>query len=396
MTDIYTARGSSVLAHKPPLTPPRSAKTLSWRTTEASTQWRIMHDDDQTGYQVVQAHLAAADGIGPSVDPAYAQTIILMSGVVTVQVSDGARCDVRTYRPGAMVSIPAGQQYLLRAASLEGAVLVIVRVRALIAEGGQKPDRGLRAPTQSRVATSISGLEKDDTVALHRATEAAWALGSRIPMPQDFHAFDATLLADPSAYRVGRVGPFEYVAEVEPVSPAMTPAVGDQLAKVGDEHGLPVYLEGSQSPLSVKPPCKSSDVDILVAIDSVEELRAARVVARTIAEFQPEIPAPIAAGIVLRSWLTLPNFYSAVKLGHAVPDRQWWEASPADRLAEACRRIQRGLAAIKDGATVAGIQEQTFAILRQVAPIGNVREVRLVPRWLGLEKLPVRRSVTDV
>ncbi|MGH3996391.1 MAG: hypothetical protein ACRDTJ_02880 [Pseudonocardiaceae bacterium] len=87
---------------------------------------------------------------------------------------------------------------------------------------------------------------------------------------------------------------------------------------------MPVLVEGSQSPISVKAPCEESDLDILVAVESGDELTLARKMFDGLTEQMDHVPVPLSLGVVHARWLDLPNFYSALSLdparrGHQTP-----------------------------------------------------------------------------
>ncbi|MGH3800244.1 MAG: hypothetical protein ACRDTD_08960 [Pseudonocardiaceae bacterium] len=217
---------------------------------------------------------------------------------------------------------------------------------------------------------------------MYRAVETPYKPGALIPR-QDFSAFNTTLIAEPASYRVERVGPFEYVVRADPVPRSVSEDVADLLAAtVG---GLPVVLEGSQSPLSLKPPHSGSDADVLVVVDSVEQLQPARQALHDIAAVQEQVDVPLSGGIVLRSWLSVPYLYSAVDLRPDAPDRRWWTATPGDCLAEARRRIEVGLRLMDDEAALREIRDDTLVVLDGSVDLRQVVEWRLTPRWLGLE-----------
>ncbi|MEV6922927.1 hypothetical protein AB0M46_00235 [Dactylosporangium sp. NPDC051485] len=308
-------------------------------------------------------------------DPRDSHLLVVVSGVVSVALFQPGGPDYRSCRSGDIMSIPPGCGYSVAADGLDGSTILDVRAPA---------EQGRPAAVVDHFEVPLSAQQR--RVALHRATEAAWPLGDVVRMAQDFHAFDATLYADPSHYRVTRIGPFECVIAVEPVERVVGLDVLDVVAEVMARHGLPVFLEGSQSPLSVKQPCASSDVDLLVAIDDAAQIGVAHRAVADLEALRQLGAVRISTGIVLRPWLRLPNFYSALSVDAAGPDRRWWRASPAERLAEAHRRVSRGLAVIADPDRIGAIQDQTIALMRSTTR-GEVREMRLVPRWVGLQRI---------
>ncbi len=282
-------------------------------------------------------------------------------------------------RPGDVVVIPDGWSATLAADVADHLVVLAVTTSS-----------GMPADTvweprlfHTTVAADWdgSGPVSERTV-LNRVVETPYMPGALIPQ-QNFSAFNATLTADPASYRVERVGPFEYVVQSDPVPRLVTEDVADVLAKA--VCGLPVVLEGSQSPLSLKPPHSGSDADVLVVVDSVEQLQAARKALHDVAAVQEQVDIPLSVGIVLRSWLSVPYFYSAVDLRPDAPDRRWWTATPDACLAEARLRIEDGLRLLEDEVTLREIRDATLAVIGGSVSLQQVVEWRLTPRWLGLE-----------
>ncbi|MGH3853328.1 MAG: hypothetical protein ACRDR6_07470 [Pseudonocardiaceae bacterium] len=185
---------------------------------------------------------------------------------------------------------------------------------------------------------------------------------------------------DPNTYRVRRLGPFEYVKSVTTHPRILTTELADRLFAAASAH-LPVLVEGSQSPISVKVPCEESDLDILVAVQSADDLTLARKVLDGLAEQMDHVPVPLSLGVVHARWLDLPNFYSALSLDPAAPDRGWWTATEADRLGEATRRIRRGLDLLQDPDTVRDLLARSLEVAGRGAEL--VGEWRLIPRWSG-------------
>jgi hypothetical protein len=223
-------------------------------------------------------------------------------------------------------------------------------------------------------------------LAVFRSAETAFWVdeGGRRMWPRDFTALDTTLRQDPSTYRVRRVGPFEYVKPVTACPRILTTELADRLFAAASGH-LPVLVEGSQSPISVKAPCEESDLDILVAVESGDDLTLARKVLDGLAEQMDQVPVPLSLGVVHARWLDLPNFYSALSLDPSAdpsaPDRQWWTAAEADRLGEATKRLRRGLDLLQDPDTVRNLLDRSL----EVAGHGTeqIGEWRLIPRWGG-------------
>jgi hypothetical protein len=107
----------------------------------------------------------------------------------------------------------------------------------------------------------------------------------------------------------------------------------------------------------------------------------ARKVLDGLAEQMDHVPVPLSLGVVHACWSDLPNFYSALSLDPAAPDRRWWIAANPDRLDEATRRIRRGLDLLQNPDTVRGL------LVRSLETAGRgteqIGEWRLIPRWSG-------------
>lgn len=291
---------------------------------------------------------------------------------------DGCHWDIRC-RPGDMVVIPDGWLITLVADVSDHLTVLTVTTSS-----------GVSADTvwEPRLFRGTVSADRDDSgpvserAVLNRMVETPYMPGALIPQ-QNFSAFNATLTVDPGSYRVERAGPFEYVVQADPVPRSVTEDVADLLAEaVG---GLPVVLEGSQSPLSLKPPHSGSDADVLVVVDSVEQLPVARKALHDVAAIQDRVDVPLSVGIVLRSWLSIPYLYSAVDLRSDAPDRRWWTATPDACLAEAHLRIEDGLRLLEDEVALREIRDATLAVVGGSVNPRQVMEWRLTPRWLGLE-----------
>jgi Glycosyl transferases group 1 len=221
-----------------------------------------------------------------------------------------------------------------------------------------------------------------EPLAVFRSAETAFRVdeSGRRMWSRDFTALDTTLRRDPNTYRVRRLGPFEYVKSVTARPRILTTKLADRLFAAASGH-LPVLVEGSQSPISVKAPCEESDLDILVTVESGDDLTLARKVLDSLAGQMDHVPVPLSLGVVHACWLDLPNFYSALSLDPGAPDRRWWTAADPDRLGEATRRIRRGLDLLQNPDTVRGLLARSLEVAgRGTEQIG---EWRLIPRWSG-------------
>lgn len=329
--------------------------------------------------------------VPPHVHTDMEQTFVFTAGVGTVVLWCGDERKSLRCRPGDLAFVPAGWWHTTVSESIEE--LTYLTVNAFLPsaerEGTTARDHAdvARAGFSERSATGFdaeSDSSESSRVDLHRATETAFASNGGTVHPQHYQAFDATLLRDPSSYRVRRIGPFEYVRRVAPCARVMTVDIADTLAAVSDE-SLTVCVEGSQSPLSLKEPYAGSDLDLLVVIDVAEQLPAARSTVEKLTAMQDLVDVPVSPGIVHRSWLRLPGLYSAAELTSTSPDRRWWEATQAERFEEARRRIETAIRVLREPETLRAMRDQAFALLPVKMGTDELEEFRVVPRWLGMD-----------
>ncbi len=286
--------------------------------------------------------------------------------------------------PGDVVFVPVGWRHTVLAQSVEGLVYLTVNsfVSGADRVGASAVAHAVAVQPRFQAAGRAPWAAHAEPLAVFRSAETAFRVdeGGRRMWPRDFTALDTTLRRDPNTYRVRRLGPFEYVKPVTARPRTLTTELADRLFAAASGH-LPVLVEGSQSPISVKAPCEESDLDILVAVESEDDLALARKALDGLAEQMDHVPVPLSLGVVHARWLDLPNFYSALSLDPAAPDRRWWTAAEPDRLGEATRRIQRGLDLLQDPGTVRSLLARSLEVAgRGTEQIG---EWRLIPRWSG-------------
>ncbi|MGH3686741.1 MAG: cupin domain-containing protein [Pseudonocardiaceae bacterium] len=318
------------------------------------------------------------------------QTFVFISGVGEAILDRAGDVRGHTCRPGDTLFVPTGWHHTVVAASPQGAVYVTVNAFVADADriGASATEHALLA-AQAFCTNTPHGILDDhgaplrepDAAALLRCAEALLrpdAAGVRM-WSADFTALDATLLREPAGYRVRRLGPFDYVADATPVPRVLDTALADRLHQAVAGR-LPAYVEGSQSPLSVKPPCADSDLDLLLLAASAADLETAREVVADLRALQSEIGVPLSPGVVHPGWLALPAFYSALSLDPGAPDRTWWRATDAQRLAEAARRQREALQALDPGRLL----DLLHRSLDVAGATGTrVQEWRLTPRWRG-------------
>jgi tetrameric-type glycyl-tRNA synthetase beta subunit len=299
------------------------------------------------------------------------QTFVFISGVGEATLSrDGEQARRFGCVPGDVVFVPAGWRHTVLAQSVEGLVYLTVNSFVPGAErvGASAVAHAVTVQPSFRASGHAPGAAHAEPLAIFRSAETAFRVdeGGRRMWPRDFTALDTTLRQDPNTYRVRRLGPFEYVKSVTARPRILTTELADRLFAAASGH-LPVLVEGSQSPISVKAPCEESDLDLLVAVQSGDELTLARKVPDGLAAQQDHVPVPLSLGVVHARWLDLPNFYSALSLDPAAPDRRWWTAADPDRLGEATRRIRRGLDLLQDPDTVRSVLAEAQAAREQLS-----------------------------
>jgi hypothetical protein len=309
------------------------------------------------------------------------QTFVFLSGVgeAVLRAADGTDRRTWTCCPGDTLFVPTGWLHSVAAPGTDGCVYVTVnafrpdadRVGTSAVEHAEIAARNFPVPAVGEVPPGPA--------ALARCAEAGFRPTPRGLWLADFTALDTTLTADPATYRVRRVGPFEHAIPVEAVPRALTPQLADLLHRAAG--GVPAYVEGSQSPLSCKPPCRDSDLDVLLAVRTPEDLPAAREAAAELLRLQPEVPVPLSPGIVHADWLTLPAFYSALSLDPHSPDRAWWSTGPEVCAGEAARRQRAGLALLENTTAVRAMLDRSLALTGQDG--ADVTDWRIVPRWQG-------------
>ncbi|MEV6818261.1 cupin domain-containing protein [Nocardiopsis dassonvillei] len=311
------------------------------------------------------------------------QTFVFLSGVGTATLTHGTRRARYTCRPGDTLFVPTGWQHTLVADSLSGVTYVCVN--AFLPDRERVGDTAVEhadlvAPHFPPLSTR-SSREEELRVALARAAETGFTTTPERMVPADFTAFDATLLSDPSTYRVRQVGPFLYPTRVAPAPRVVGVREADLLHTASAATGLRVFVEGSQSPLSVKPPCAASDVDVLVAVQSAEELDSARLFAPVLVQALRHLDAEVSVGVIHIGWLGLPGFYSAISTDPADPDRTWWEADQKSRLAEAEHRMRNALDRVTDPVWCRRLLEQSQTLLECTEQA--LGEFQISPRWKG-------------
>lgn len=284
-------------------------------------------------------------------------------------------------RPGDVLFVPCGWQHRVFAAAADG-----VRYVTVNAFTGQSARAGDTAIGHARIVDA--GFDRATAVAsapgavdVARCAEAWFRPGpDGARVWPDSTPLDATLTRQPGTYRVLRCGPFEYVTPVIPVPRIVDAALADELHQLTGN--LPVYVEGSQSPLSAKPPNGRSDIDILVAVTAAGDLPDARETARLLCQFARRRGLPLDPGVIHVGWLELPGFYSAVNLDPRSGDRRWFTAGEEQRLEEANRRQQAAMSRLEHPGQIADLLAQSLTV---AGITDEVQGWRITPRWRGLQ-----------
>jgi mannose-6-phosphate isomerase-like protein (cupin superfamily) len=311
--------------------------------------------------------------------PDMEQTFIFQSGAGEAFLASGETGRRCPCRPGDVLFVPAGWQHQVTAPGPEG--VLYVTVNAFLPDAGRIGGTAL-----SHAAIAGAGFDRTTvSAAAPGEVEVARCAEMRFrPDPAgvrvwpDDGPLNATLTCPPGSYRVRRIGPFEFATPVTPVPRLLDAGLADELHAIARD--IPVFAEGSQSPLAAKPPHAGSDLDILLAVTGPDDLPAAAEAAGRLTRFARRRHLPLEPGVVHPGWLELPGFYSAVNLDPASPDRQWFTASTQDRLREAARRQQAAMARLEHPDQVAGLLAQSLAVAGRA---DTVQEWRITPRWQG-------------
>lgn len=314
------------------------------------------------------------------------QTFVFLSGVGRATLTNGDV--IRSFHcvPGDTLFVPTGWHHSVRSDSLEGMTYLTVNafVPGVERIGGTALDHAEEVNVDFAKQRGRRLVPEVDSVSAFRTAETTFRTDATGTWAQDYTALTTTLTTTPGAYRVERVGPFEYATDVVAEESILTPDLADLI--IEQTRGLsPVYAEGSQSPLSVKPPCASSDLDLLVVVQDPDEMPLARKTVLALQGMADDIPVPLAVGVVHVGWLRLPSFYSALDLHPLAVDRRWWFATDTAKRQEAARRLRCGLDMIRDHDQVTALFHDTLNLAGQT-PIG-VREWRITPRWRGYDVL---------
>lgn len=337
--------------------------------------------EDTRATEVFTVRVPGSGGCVPlHVHEEMEQTFVFLAGVGEAFMSrDGAANQYRC-RPGDVLFVPTGWHHQVSSPGPEGVVYLTVnsflphvaRVGDTALEHAQIADQGFDRTT---VTAALPG-----ALEVFRCAESRFRPDpAAVRVWPDEGALDTTLTQPPDSYRVRKVGPFEYATAVTPVPRLLDPALADELHALAS--GVPVYVEGSQSPLSAKAPHAGSDLDILLSVTSPADLPAAREAVQRLAAFAQARGLPLSPGIVHRDWLDLPNFYSAVDLDPASDQRRWLTAGAGERTTEAARRQREALALLEHPEDVADLLARSLDL---AGCTDAASEWRITPRWQGL------------
>lgn len=331
--------------------------------------------------EVFTVRVPGARAVPEHVHTDMEQTFVFVSGIGTASLSRHGTQHTFTCRPGDTVFVPTGWHHTVAANSLEGVVYVCIN--AFVPDQDRVGDTAIehadivapQFPSARPVDADLTALH----VGVARCAEAAFTLtGDAAPRTADFDAFDATLLDHPDSYRVQQVGPFIFPISVEPTSRIFTAEAADLLH--ANANGLDVFIEGSQSPIAVKAPTDSSDIDVLIAVTTPEELAQAYEVAGTLPQVLRHLDFEVSVGVVHADWLSLPGFYSAISVSPDSADRVWWDRTQAEQAAEAHRRVSAALRRLDEPGRVREILHRSLELLGQDV---DVADFQIIPRWRG-------------
>lgn len=309
------------------------------------------------------------------------QTFVFISGQGTAVLSKGPERRTFQCSPGSVVFVPTGWEHSVIAESPEGVRYITVdafvpgveRIGETAIGHVEEVADAFPEPTRRGRLSSTE---------IFRTAENSYNWHSGALVSNDFGSLVSTAWRLPSRYRVDRVGPFEIVRSVVPMSSVFTLAEADAVFNAADAD-VELFVEGSQSPLSAKAPSRGSDIDLLIAVDNEDGLAEAHRALGLIEKVCEGLSSSVSIGIVLKSWLQMPGFYSAVALDPVSADRRWWSATESERLAEAETRLRRGLEFLEDANAVRDL----FGVTLKTAGLkaDKVLEWRISPRWRGLE-----------
>ena len=299
------------------------------------------------------------------------QTFVFLSGVGTASLRCADASVAYRCLPGDTVFVPAGWNHSVAAESLEGVTYVTVNAFLPDAERVGATAISHAEEVNMAFAKALAAGQSEqvaDETALFRCAEAAFRWDGVAAWVSDYTSLATTLTGQPEAYRVERIGPFEIARTVIPTAAVLTRSLADEI-HAAVEGLAPVVVEGSQSPLSVKPPYAGSDLDLLVVVGHPDEFAIASKTVRALEGVADRLPVPLAVGIVYRPWLALPGFYSAVNIDPEHEDAGWFAAAKTSRRTPSGRR--------RAGAQAMGHARMDHAALgRQSHPAPGRRCVR--------------------
>lgn len=155
-----------------------------------------------------------------------------------------------------------------------------------------------------------------------------------------------------------------------------------------DYLGLPIYIGGSNSPLSKKQPNEGSDIDIYVITDgySYEESKE---LSKKINEFLKDKPQynKCSIGQVEREWLNFSYFYEAVP----IDEKKWWELSKEEISQVIAKRKKESIENMK--------RKARRDVIKDIERIYNLKlneediiSVMTTPRWRSINDCSFRRG----
>jgi len=145
----------------------------------------------------------------------------------------------------------------------------------------------------------------------------------------------------------------------------------------------PIYIGGSQSPLSKKKPNENSDTDVYIITDNFT-YDAACNLRKKINSFlanKKHIFDGFSFGMVETSWLNLPCFYEAVPIS----EKAWWEKDASSINNEICIRKRNSELFVKqiNEAEILQIICKAFSV---EFALSDVIRTTITPRWKSIDE----------
>lgn len=188
--------------------------------------------------------------------------------------------------------------------------------------------------------------------------------------------------------RVEQIGPYRIAFKTndDDVLRISYEGLKDSLDSLQDMVKYPIYIGGSQSPLSMKMPNKDSDIDVYIVTPELSYEECVEIKA-TIREWEKVHSHKFSVGLVEEDWLQLPYFYEAVPLSEA----KWWEI-PTEKCEEYA--LKRKKDSIN---TMANLREEDIILwINKIFgcnyTIEDVIRISTTPRWKSINDCNIKHS----